>query len=118
MVYVPLAIIILFAVASIYLFILIVRGLRKYLKTADVRQEASKVKMSLGETIKSQRTSCNMTQEFVAESLGVSRQAVSKWESGKTDPSTSTLLALAKLFGIPAEELLKGTAGGDGPEER
>ena len=46
-------------------------------------------------------------QEFVAEALGVSRQAVSKWEQGKSAPSTSNLLALAKLFHIPAEELLK-----------
>jgi len=47
-----------------------------------------------------------MTQEFVAESLGVSRQAVSKWESGKSDPSTSNLLALAKLYGVSPEEIL------------
>lgn len=37
----------------------------------------------------------------------MSRQAVSKWESGTADPSTSNLLALAKLFGVSAEELLK-----------
>ena len=48
-----------------------------------------------------------MTQEFVAEAIGVSRQAVSKWESGKSDPSTTNLLALADLFGISAEDLLK-----------
>ena len=48
-----------------------------------------------------------MTQEFVAESLGVSRQAVSKWESGASDPNTSNLLALAKLYGVSAEELLR-----------
>ena len=48
-----------------------------------------------------------MTQKFVAESLGVSRQAVSKWESGASDPSTTNLMALAKLFGVSAEELLK-----------
>ena len=53
---------------------------------------------------------CQMTQEFVAEALGVSRQAVSKWERGAADPSTSNLLALAKLFGVPAEELLRETA--------
>ena len=47
-----------------------------------------------------------MTQEFVAESLGVSRQAVSKWENGTSDPSTSNLLALAKLYGVSAEEIL------------
>ena len=52
-----------------------------------------------------------MTQEFVAESLGVSRQAVSKWESGASDPSTSNLLALAKLYGVSAEELLREAAG-------
>ena len=48
-----------------------------------------------------------MTQEFVAEALGVSRQAVSKWESGAADPSTANLIALAKLFGTTPEELLK-----------
>ena len=48
-----------------------------------------------------------MTQEFVAETVGVSRQAVSKWESGTSGPSTSNLLALARLFGISAEELLR-----------
>ena len=50
-----------------------------------------------------------MTQEFVAEAIGVSRQAVSKWESGATDPSTSNLLALAKLYGVSVTELLAGT---------
>ena len=67
---------------------------------------------SLGEAIRNHRTRCKMTQEFVAESLGVSRQAVSKWESGTADPSTSNLLALAKLFGVPAEELLHQATGG------
>lgn len=47
-----------------------------------------------------------MTQEFVADRLGVSRQAVSKWENGTSDPSTSNLLALAKLYGVSPEELL------------
>ena len=48
-----------------------------------------------------------MTQEFVAESLGVSRQAVSKWENGTSDPSTSNLIALATLFQIDVSEMLK-----------
>ena len=48
-----------------------------------------------------------MTQEFIAETLGVSRQAVSKWENGTSDPSTTNLMALAKLYGVTAEELLK-----------
>ena len=57
--------------------------------------------------LKENRLRCKMTQEFVAETLGVSRQAVSKWENGTADPSTSNLLALSKLYGISAEELLK-----------
>ena len=57
--------------------------------------------------MKNHRTKNKMTQEFVAETIGVSRQSVSKWEQGLTDPSTSNLFALAKLFGVSVEELLK-----------
>lgn len=57
--------------------------------------------------IATHRVRCKMTQEFVAERLGVSRQAVSKWENGTSEPSTSNLLALAKLYGVSPEELLK-----------
>ena len=92
---------------TVYLIVLVIKALRKYLKSSEVRAEKAAVKKSLGESIKEQRARCKMTQEFVAESLGVSRQAVSKWESGASDPSTSNLLALAKLFGVSAEELLK-----------
>ena len=91
----------------IYLFILLVKALRKYLKSGEVRKEKSAVCKSLGEALKEHRIRCQMTQEFVAERLGVSRQAVSKWENGTSDPSTSNLLALAKLYGVSAEELLR-----------
>ena len=94
----------------IYLFILLIKALRKYLKSGNVRKEQAAVRMSLGEALKENRVRCQMTQEFVAEHLGVSRQAVSKWENGTSDPSTSNLLALAKLYGISAEELLKSVA--------
>lgn len=91
----------------IYLFVLLIKALRKYLKSEPVRKETAAVRKSLGEVLKEHRTQCRMTQEFVAEHLGVSRQAVSKWENGSSDPSTSNLLALAKLYGISAEELLR-----------
>lgn len=91
----------------IWLLSLIIRALLKYLKTEDVRKEKAVVTKSLGEKLKNYRTSCMMTQEFVAEQIGVSRQAVSKWENGASDPSTSNLFALAKLFGISVEELLR-----------
>ena len=69
------------------------------------------MRKSLGEAIKQHRTRYKMTQEFVAEAIGVSRQAVSKWEGEASDPSTGDLVALAKLYGISAEELLKEIEG-------
>ena len=90
-----------------YLVYLAIRSLRKYLASSLVREENRQNAQSLGEVIKRHRTECKMTQEFVADALGVSRQAVSKWESGKSDPSTTNLIALAKLFGIPPEDLLR-----------
>lgn len=90
--------------AIIYLFVLLVKALRKYIKSKDVREEKKAVCRSLGEALKAHRTEKQMTQEFVAETLGISRQAVSKWENGTSDPSTSNLCALAKLYGIPVED--------------
>ena len=63
--------------------------------------------MELYEKLYELRRASGMSQEELAEKLGVSRQAVSKWESGASDPSTMNLMALAKLFGVSAEELLK-----------
>ena len=91
----------------VYLFVLIVKALRKYVNSKEVREEKKIVAKSLGESLKENRVRCQMTQEFVAETLGVSRQSVSKWENGTSDPNTSNLIALAKLYGISAEELLK-----------
>lgn len=90
----------------IYIIVLLIKALRKYLKSSEVRKEKTETKKTLGEKLKMYRTNCKMTQEFVAESLGVSRQAVSKWENGTSDPSTSNLLALAKLYGVSVEEIL------------
>lgn len=92
-----------------------IKALKKYNRSEEVRKEKAEVRRSLGEVLKEHRVRCKMTQEFVAESLGVSRQAVSKWETGTADPSTSNLLALAKLFGISAEELLRSVEQA-GPE--
>ena len=86
---------------------LLFKALRKYLNSEPQRQEQQIIRRSLGEVLKEHRIRCAMTQEFVAESLGVSRQAVSKWENGTADPSTSNLLKLAKLFGLSPEELVR-----------
>ena len=91
----------------VYAVIQGIKALKKYNRSEEVRKEKAETRRSLGEVLRDHRVRCKMTQEFVAESLGVSRQAVSKWETGTADPSTSNLLALAKLFGVSAEELLR-----------
>ena len=93
--------------AIIYIVVLLIKALRKYLRSGKTSEETIAVRRSLGEVIRDHRTRCGMTQEFVAEQLGVSRQAVSKWENGTSEPTTSNLLALSRLFGVPAEELLR-----------
>lgn len=98
---------------AVYLISLVVRALRKYLRSKDVREEKSEVRKTLAELLKENRVRCKMTQEFVAEAIGVSRQAVSRWETGAADPSTSNLIALARLYGVSAEELLHRAAGRD-----
>lgn len=91
----------------LYLFFLLIKALKKYISSSPVRSEKEQIKKSLGEVLKDYRIRCQMTQEFVAQSLGVSRQAVSKWEKGVSDPSTSNLLALAKLYHVSVEELME-----------
>lgn len=89
------------------LIILVFRALLKYTKSKEVRKEKSELRISLGERLKQERTRHKMTQEFVSETIGVSRQAVSKWENGVSDPSTSNLFAIANLYEISVENLLK-----------
>lgn len=49
----------------------------------------------------------NLSQEGLAEKLGISRQAVSKWERAEASPDTDNLIALAKLYHVSLDELLK-----------
>lgn len=86
---------------------LTIRAVKKYSSSRSARSEKSQSAKSLGELLRAYRTENKMTQEFVAESLGVSRQAVSKWEGGASDPSTMNLIALAKLYKIEPEELVR-----------
>lgn len=92
-----------------YVVYLVIKALRKYTRSVPVRKEKAENAKTLGKVLKQHRLNCKMTQEFVAETLGVSRQAVSKWESGASAPSTTNLMALAKVFDVSAEELLKET---------
>lgn len=49
----------------------------------------------------------NLSQEALAEKLGISRQAVSKWERAEASPDTDNLILLARLYGVSLDELLK-----------
>lgn len=61
--------------------------------------------MSLGTRIKECRLKCRLSQEKVAELVGVSRQAVTKWESDLSAPNTENLFALAEIFGTTVDYL-------------
>ena len=98
---------------AVYLVVLLIRALRKYLRSGEMRQENRTAVESLAKALKGHRERCRMTQEFVAESIGVSRQAVSKWETGAADRSTANLLALAKLYGVSLEELLRSAGNSE-----
>lgn len=56
--------------------------------------------MSIAEQIKQKREELNMTQEELAERLDISRQAVSKWESGISEPTGKNRAALAEILGL------------------
>jgi len=62
--------------------------------------------MTLHEKIYELRKKNGLSQEALAESLGVSRQSVSKWETGEATPEVNKLLSLSKLFGVTTDYLL------------
>lgn len=64
--------------------------------------------MNLGENIIRLRTEKRLTQEQLADLLGVSRQSVSKWESGSSVPELDKLIRLSEVFEITVDELVKG----------
>ena len=63
--------------------------------------------MALGENIRKRREELRLSQGYVAEQLGVSRQAVSKWETGQSEPTAGNLVQLAEVFGISLSELVE-----------
>ena len=63
---------------------------------------------SIGNRIGRLRRQANMTQEALAEKLGISSQAVSKWENDLSYPDISLLAELSRILGTTADELLTG----------
>ncbi len=62
--------------------------------------------MKFAEVLVSLRSKRQMTQQELAERMFVTRQAVSRWETGETTPSADILLALSRLFGVSVNTLL------------
>ena len=69
---------------------------------------------NLGNRIKNLRNERHLSQEYVAEQIGVSRQSVSKWESGVSRPSTGNLICLAELFDVSLDAFTQETSDNSG----
>ena len=65
--------------------------------------------MTIGQKIVQLRTSMDISQEQLAETLGVSRQSVSKWEMDQALPQIDKVLQLAEIFSVSTDELLLDT---------
>lgn len=63
--------------------------------------------MTVSEKIYTLRTRLGLSQEELAEKLGVSRQSVSKWETGQSVPDLEKIIKLADLFGVSVDELVR-----------
>lgn len=73
--------------------------------------------MSMGARLAQTRRGQNLTQEQLAEKLGVTRQAVSRWESDTAYPETDKIVRMAALFGVSCDYLLgvSGPQAGEAP---
>lgn len=63
--------------------------------------------MNIGQKLKNTRSTAGLTQESVAEKIGVSRQTISNWENDKSYPDIINVIALSNLYAISLDELLK-----------
>ena len=62
--------------------------------------------MSIGEVIKQARSEKGFSQEVMAEKIGVSRQTLSNWETGKSYPDITNVIALSDVYGVTLDSLL------------
>lgn len=70
------------------------------------RKAEEKMNIEIANRLVQLRKSNNLSQEALAEKLGISRQAVSKWERAEASPDTDNLILLARLYGVSLDELL------------
>ena len=119
-IYINIVLLIAIFAVIIVLIVLAIRALKKYMRSKPDEKviqsdspvnpsnsDNNKNKKPLGDILKELRVKNNMTQEFVAESLSITRQAVSKWESGNSSPSMANLISLSKLYKTSLEDIVK-----------
>lgn len=70
--------------------------------------------MTLGEKILNMRKARGWSQEELADRVGVTRQAVSRWEAGSAKPDADKIIAICDLFGVSADYLLRDQYSGEG----
>ena len=64
--------------------------------------------MTFAQKLQELRKAAGLSQEELAEKLGVSRQSVSKWELGQAYPETEKIIELSRMYGVSLDVLLKG----------
>ena len=82
--------------------------MQHFMQTESTERQVAE--MTTGEKIAALRRENNMSQEALGEKLGLSRQAVSKWEADQAVPTMDNLMELSKLFGVTVDTLLRPDA--------
>ena len=72
-------------------------------------EQKEKLNMNLSEKIFNERRKLGLSQEQFAEKMQISRQAVSKWESGQSTPDLDKIVLMSQIFGVSTDYLLKET---------
>ena len=71
----------------------------------------------ISDNIKKYRKENNLSQDELAEKLGVSRQSISLWETGQTQPTIENIIALSRIFNVSTDSILDNDGGAGTPEE-
>lgn len=77
----------------------------------ESERSRSRSNQSLPDQLISERRKKSMTQQQLADAIGVCRSAIANWETGQQTPSTKALIALANFFGCPLDALANPAAG-------
>lgn len=93
-------------IMTVAFFICIFKACLKFINSSTGRKEQAITTKNMCEILKEMRQNKHMTQEYVADQIGVSRQTLYKWEKGMSEPSMSNLITLANLYDMDIEDLI------------